>query len=347
MRSRWPVVVDRAWEIVESCEGGVTLELHAIAIDLFFLHGIVGRGMYSAPDSFADAAALVDEAHAIAAELGTPAMLHVDVTVAAWRGDAENTTRLAHIATRDADSRGEGRLLSATEYARTVLLNGLGRYDAALEACQAAGDLDEISFHSWIPVEFIEAATHAGRRDLAEPVMKLLSERTAASGSAWALGTELRSRALLTEGPAAEKLYREAIERLARSDGAPHVARPTGVRRMAAPRGPAVRGAGGAAGGVRAVVHARGSGVRSTGRPGTRRDRRPRAETGRRRAYPSHRAGVPDRPAGRHGRDIEGGGHAAVPEPAHHRRPPAEHLPQARHHLAPPTARPAADDLTA
>ncbi|MGW1654479.1 helix-turn-helix transcriptional regulator [Streptomyces atratus] len=174
---------------------------------------------------FADAAALVDEAHAIAAELGTPAMLHVDVTVAAWRGDEKRTTRLADIATRDADARGEGRLLSATEYARTVLLNGLGRYDAALSACQVAGDLDEISFHSWIPVEFIEAATHAGRPDLAKPVMKLLSERTAASGSEWALGTELRSRALLTKGPAAEKLYREAIERLAHSDGVPHVAR--------------------------------------------------------------------------------------------------------------------------
>ncbi|MFJ2788138.1 MULTISPECIES: AAA family ATPase [unclassified Streptomyces] len=174
---------------------------------------------------FANAAALVDEAHAIAAELGTPAMIHVDVTVAAWRGDEERTARLAGIATRDAHARGEGRLLSATEYARAVLLNGLGRYDAALEACRAAADLDEISFHSWIPVEFVEAATHAGRPDLAEPVMRLLSERTAASGSEWALGTELRSRALLTRGPAAEKLYREAIERLTRSDGAPHVAR--------------------------------------------------------------------------------------------------------------------------
>ncbi|MEF9887291.1 AAA family ATPase [Streptomyces sp. P9-A4] len=174
---------------------------------------------------FTDADALVDEAHAIAAEVGTPPMLHVDVTVAAWRGDEERTTRLGDIATRDAEARGEGRLLSATEYARTVLLNGLGRYDAALATCLAAGELDEISFYAWMPVEFIEAAAHAGRPDLAEPVMRHLSERTAASGSAWALGTELRSRALLTEGPAAEKLYREAIERLVRSEGAPHLAR--------------------------------------------------------------------------------------------------------------------------
>ncbi|MFJ2742949.1 AAA family ATPase [Streptomyces sp. NPDC087440] len=174
---------------------------------------------------FADAAALVAEAHAIAAEAGTPDMLHVDVTVAAWRGDEKRTLELADVATRDARARGEGRLLSATEYARTVLLNGLGRYDAALTTCRTAAELDEISFHAWIPLEFIEAATHAGRPELAEPVLERLSERTAAAGSDWALGTELRSRALLTRGPATEKLYREAIECFARSEGAPHLAR--------------------------------------------------------------------------------------------------------------------------
>jgi ATP/maltotriose-dependent transcriptional regulator MalT len=43
-------------------------------------------------------------------------------------------------------------------------------------------------------------------------------ETTRASGTDWALGTEARCRALLSEGNAAETdlLYREAIERLAR-----------------------------------------------------------------------------------------------------------------------------------
>ena len=39
-----------------------------------------------------------------------------------------------------------------------------------------------------------------------------LSERTRAAGSELALGNEARSRALVSEGAAAERLYREAID---------------------------------------------------------------------------------------------------------------------------------------
>ena len=44
-----------------------------------------------------------------------------------------------------------------------------------------------------------------------------LSDDHAASGTDWALGIEARSRALLSDGEAAEALYREAIERLERT----------------------------------------------------------------------------------------------------------------------------------
>ena len=40
---------------------------------------------------------------------------------------------------------------------------------------------------------------------------------TSASGTDWALGIQARSRALLSEGEAAERLYREAIDRLGRT----------------------------------------------------------------------------------------------------------------------------------
>ena len=44
-----------------------------------------------------------------------------------------------------------------------------------------------------------------------------MSERTRAAGTELALGIEARSKALLSDGEVAERLYREAIERLGRT----------------------------------------------------------------------------------------------------------------------------------
>jgi DNA-binding CsgD family transcriptional regulator len=59
----------------------------------------------------------------------------------------------------------------------------------------------------------------------ASDALRRLSETTRASGTDWALGTEVRSRALLSEGETAENCYREAIERLGRTRMRPAVAR--------------------------------------------------------------------------------------------------------------------------
>jgi hypothetical protein len=66
-------------------------------------------------------------------------------------------------------------------------------------------------------VELIEAAVRSGAPELATDAFERLSETTRASGTDWALGVEARLRALLSEGDGAEQLYREAIERLART----------------------------------------------------------------------------------------------------------------------------------
>jgi DNA-binding CsgD family transcriptional regulator len=63
----------------------------------------------------------------------------------------------------------------------------------------------------------IEAATRTGEAGVAAEALRLLTETTQPSGTDWALGIEARSRALLTDGPDAERLYREALDRLARS----------------------------------------------------------------------------------------------------------------------------------
>jgi hypothetical protein len=53
--------------------------------------------------------------------------------------------------------------------------------------------------------------------ELAADPLDRLSEIARASGSDWALGIEAHSRALMSEGEAAERLYLEAIERLGRT----------------------------------------------------------------------------------------------------------------------------------
>jgi DNA-binding CsgD family transcriptional regulator len=65
--------------------------------------------------------------------------------------------------------------------------------------------------------ELIEAAVRCGEHRLAARALERLAVTTRASGTDWALGVEARSRALLTDGDAADGLYREAIERLGRT----------------------------------------------------------------------------------------------------------------------------------
>jgi len=100
-----------------------------------------------------------------------------------------------------------------------VLYNGLGRYEEAYEAAQhGAENPKELGLSTWSLIELIEAATRTGRTESAAEALERLSELTLASGTEWALGTLAGARALTSEGPAADALYREAIERLGRTD---------------------------------------------------------------------------------------------------------------------------------
>jgi DNA-binding CsgD family transcriptional regulator len=74
-----------------------------------------------------------------------------------------------------------------------------------------------LAFFGWGLVELIEAAARSGKTELAVDALGELSESTSSADTDWALGAEARSRALLSDGEAAEALYREAIERLAQT----------------------------------------------------------------------------------------------------------------------------------
>jgi DNA-binding CsgD family transcriptional regulator len=73
--------------------------------------------------------------------------------------------------------------------------------------------------------ELIEAAARNGDLATARAAFEELAERSSPSSTEWARGIEARSRALLTDGPEAEDLYREAINQLGRSRVVVHHAR--------------------------------------------------------------------------------------------------------------------------
>jgi ATP/maltotriose-dependent transcriptional regulator MalT len=107
-----------------------------------------------------------------------------------------------------------------------ILFNGLGRYEEALAAALLASEeAPELFLSAWALPELIEAAKRSGKTQLGVGPLERLAEATAAAGTDWALGIDARSRALMSEGETAERLYREAIERLRRTRLRPELAR--------------------------------------------------------------------------------------------------------------------------
>jgi DNA-binding CsgD family transcriptional regulator len=145
--------------------------------------------------------------------------------LAAWRGDQARLKEISDTVLPGARARGEGYTLGIWSLMTALTHNGQGRYGEALAAAQQACDHDDVIAYGWALVELVEAGVHVGRQDEASAALDLLSERTRASGTAWALGLEACSRALLSKGEEAESLYREAVERLSHSRGVVHLAR--------------------------------------------------------------------------------------------------------------------------
>ncbi|MGH2852166.1 MAG: helix-turn-helix transcriptional regulator, partial [Solirubrobacteraceae bacterium] len=168
---------------------------------------------------------LLTEADALDLGIRSATLPYIPLRVAAWRGQASVAADLAEVMMRGARARGEGCAITAVEYSMAILHNGVGEYERALDAAQKAADSDEIATSSWALYELIEAASRSGQLELARAAVDRLSERTQASGTAWAKGTEARSRALVEDDASAEELHREALDWLGRSRMTAHLGR--------------------------------------------------------------------------------------------------------------------------
>ena len=105
------------------------------------------------------------------------------------------------------------------------LFNGLGRYDRALAWAQRAAEGPLLHVSPWALTELIEAAVHTARPDVAAGALERVVAATAPSSTDWGRGMQARCRALLSKGESADRLHREAIERLARTRRRPELAR--------------------------------------------------------------------------------------------------------------------------
>ena len=183
-------------------------------------------GMHLHAGEFATVAQLVDEFSVLKEATATGLPDFGTMMLAAWQGRSREAFRLIDEFITDMSERGQGYGVSLPHYTASVLYNGLGRYSDAMASAELASEQrDDLAFANLALVELIEAAVRGGQPGRAAAAMRRLTELTLPSGTAWGLGVAARSRALLSEGDEAERLYREAIGHLSSAPARTELAR--------------------------------------------------------------------------------------------------------------------------
>ncbi|MET0227600.1 MAG: AAA family ATPase, partial [Actinomycetes bacterium] len=174
---------------------------------------------------FAGAASNIAEADSVAAATGSQFFPWALLRLRALQGrEAEASAAIASAIEQAAG--GELGAAIWAHWAAAVLYNGLARYEEAMaSARQSTSNTFELWVSVWALPELVEAAARAGDTGLAREALDRLAETTQPCGTDDALGIEARCRALLSDGTAADDLYREAIDRLRRTRLRPELAR--------------------------------------------------------------------------------------------------------------------------
>src|SRR5215213_8982990 len=174
---------------------------------------------------FGAAAVAIAEAAAIQKATGSDIAPYAQLVLSALRGQTD-ALPLIESTIRGAETGGQGLGVQWAEWVSAILFNGLGRYDRALASAQrAAAETPRLQFSAWASTELIEAAVRTGRPDVAAGALEQVTAATASSNTDWGLGMQARCRALMSTGESADRLYREAVERLARVRRRPEAAR--------------------------------------------------------------------------------------------------------------------------
>jgi DNA-binding CsgD family transcriptional regulator len=179
----------------------------------------------TAMGELAAAARLMEEDRVIAEATGNPPVALAEMMIATWRGEEDEATALIEAISQASAASGLNLMVDFCGYARSVLYNGLGRYDAALDAARRAFELHPIGYGPLVVSELAEAAASTGDAELARAALEWVSGRARVTPTPWALGIQARARALLSSGEAADNYYRESIDHLTETRMRSEVAR--------------------------------------------------------------------------------------------------------------------------
>jgi DNA-binding CsgD family transcriptional regulator len=215
-RSAWMVWDYPSWDVLSGRQ--VRLARDAGAPITLPIAYNTRAGVHIFAGEFTEAASMVAQAESVTEATGSSIAPYGALSLAVFRGQEAQAAHLIQTVTDDAGRRGEGSALGFVDWAAAVLYNSLGRYEEALAAAhRASEDSPAVHFTSWALPELIEAAARSGAPGQAADALQRLSDIARACGTDWALGIEARSRALVSDGEAAERRYREAIDRLGRT----------------------------------------------------------------------------------------------------------------------------------
>ena len=175
---------------------------------------------------FAAAASLIAEVDEVTAATGAHIPPFAALLLLALMGREPEASALIEATIKQAADSGQGVAATDAHWAAAILHNGLGRYEQALAAAQqASSDPLDLYPSMWALPELVEAAARCGQAEIARNALERLAETTQPAATDFGLGIEARSRAVLSEGEAAEGLHREAIDRLSRARLHPELAR--------------------------------------------------------------------------------------------------------------------------
>jgi DNA-binding CsgD family transcriptional regulator len=174
---------------------------------------------------FAAAAALIAEAEAVCEATGARIAPYAAMRLASAQGRQAEAVPLIQAAVEEATAVGQGVAVAAADWATATLYLGQGWFQKALAPARQAVEDAQVNISMWALPELVEAAVRTGNTQLASDALGQLAEWTQAGGTDWGLGVEARSRALLSDGKQADRLYRQAITRLGRARIRPELAR--------------------------------------------------------------------------------------------------------------------------